>query len=203
MMTSFVCALTLGLATPVDVTISAKINADCSATGDPCSIELRYDVSTGASLTTAGLATPLIQIEIPDSVQLVGKVLDSHKELSKNEFLHAPFELAMDSNPATIEFKIIGEPKTSDRIAINFIAYAKGKADENTFIRKRIAIPVKAGGIGAEVAVGDGGWGKNGFLKIGDKVEAIELPRADGSVLKFSDHLGKSNVVITTYRAHW
>ena len=40
-------------------------------------------------------------------------------------------------------------------------------------------------------------------LKVGDPAPDFELPAHDGSMVKLSDHLGKSNVIVTTYRAHW
>lgn len=203
MSTFLVCAMAMGLLQPGSVSISAQISAEKLNVGATHRIVFDWKTDAGASVSEAGMPAPLIQIEVPKCVELVGEVLESHKALAKNEFLHAPFERALTSDSTTIDFKLLAKPRAGDQVAINFIAYAKSSDGTSEFIRKRIAIPVAPAAKGAEVEVGDAAWGKNSFAKIGEKVKPITLPRADGSQLDLGDWIGKSNIIITTYRAYW
>ena len=64
-------------------------------------------------------------------------------------------------------------------------------------------LPLEPGATATEGSANESDWGKGDFLKIGDKAEPFELPRADGSTLSLGEYLGKKNVIVTTYRAFW
>ncbi len=203
MSTSLFCALTLGLLQPGAVEISAHMQGKALTVGETHSITFTWMVIDGVSVSEAGMPAPLIQIETPASVQLVGQVLETPKELSKNEFLRAPFERALESSSNAIEFKLLTEPSDGDQIAVNFIAYTKSGTKGSEFVRKRMVIPLAPSALGVETEIGDAAWSGNTFAKIGEKVKPLQLPRADGSEFDLNDWLGKTNIIITTYRAHW
>ncbi len=203
MTTQLMCMLAVGLMQPSAVELSARLNADELKVGETYQLEFNWDVASDAAVDQAGVPVPLIQIDVPDSVELVGKALKGHKELAKNEFLYAPYERALEAKSESIAFKLRSEPKLEDRIAINFIAYSTAADGSSQFVRKRIATPITANADGREVEIGDAAWGRNNFGKIGDKVKPFSLPQADGSQVDLGEMLGKSNVIITTYRAFW
>ena len=198
-----ICALALGVLQPNAIEVSATINAEQLNVGETYPLTFNWNATTNASVNKAGIPVPLIQIDVPDSVELVGKVLTNHKELAGNEFLYAPFERALETESLTIDFKLVSAPTDGDQIAINFIAYATTSDGTSRFVRKRLAVPVVAHGKGAETEIGNASWGGNNFAKIGDKVEAIALPQADGTQVDLGELIGKSNIIITTYRAFW
>ncbi len=203
MTTQLLCTLAIGLLQPSAVELSAKFDADELKVGQTYQLEFKWDVTSESAVDQAGVPVPLIQIDVPDSIELVGKELKEHKELSKNEFLYAPFERALESKTESIEFKLISAPAAGDHIAINFIAYSTAKDGTSQFIRKRLAVPVVAKAEGKEVEIGDAAWGRNNFGKIGEQVKPISIPQADGTKVDLGDILGKSNLIITTYRAFW
>jgi hypothetical protein len=195
--------MALGILQPHAIEISAKIDAEQLNVGETYQITFDWDIVSDASVGQAGIPVPLIQIEVPTSVELVGRVLKEHKELAKNEFLYAPFERTLDSKSSKIDFKLVAVPADADRIAINFMAYVTLGDGTSRFVRKRLAVPVVAKGMGTEVEIGDASWSGNNFVKIGDKVAGIALPQADGTQVDLGEMIGKSNIVLTTYRAFW
>ncbi|GJM26465.1 MAG: hypothetical protein DHS20C16_28800 [Phycisphaerae bacterium] len=197
------CTMALGILQPNAIEISAKIDAEQLKVGETYHVTFDWDLPADASVENSGIPVPLIQIEVPKSIELVGEVLKEHKALAKNEFLHAPFERALESKSTRIEFKLLEAPTADDRIAINFVAYVDSEDGTSQFVRKRLAVPVVAHGAGVEVEVGDASWSGNGFVKIGEKVKAISLPQADGTQVDLAELIGKSNIIITTYRAFW
>ena len=198
-----ICTMAMGILQPIAIEISAKIGAEQLNVGETYQLTLDWDVASDAAINKAGIPVPLIQIDVPESVELVGPVLKKHKELAKNEFLYAPFERALESKSSKIEFKLVAAPADTDRIAINFMAYVTMEDGTSRFVRKRVAVPVVAKGIGADVEIGDASWSGNSLVKIGDKVKPISLPQADGSQVDLGQMIGKSNIVLTTYRAFW
>lgn len=195
--------MALAILQPDVVEISAKIEAETLQVGQTHVLSFDWDIPSKATIDQAGIPVPLIQIDVPDSVELIGKVLTEHKKLAKNEFLRAPYERAVETKSSKIEFKLIAPPKDGDQIAINFMAYATLADGAVRFVRKRLAVPVTAHAVGKEVAIGDASWGKNNLVKVGEKVKPISLPQADGTQVDLGDMLGKSNILITTYRAFW
>ena len=46
-------------------------------------------------------------------------------------------------------------------------------------------------------------WGRDTHLQLGEAADEFELPSSDGTLVSLSQFKGKSNVIVTTYRAHW
>lgn len=158
------------------------------------------DVST----SKAGIPAPFLQIDVPPSVKLTGKVLETYKELSKNEFLQAPYERLLKKLPARIGFQLVAPPKPDETIGLNVIAYIEGPEGERTFLRRRLELPLAPGATAVPGDANDSSWGKDEeLLQIGDRAAPFELPRADGTLVALESLLGEKNLIVTTYRAYW
>ncbi|MCH7994918.1 MAG: hypothetical protein IIB57_10820 [Planctomycetes bacterium] len=106
------------------VGVSARLDASELTVGEDYEIILDINLKDGWSISTAGIGGAILQIDVPRSIRLSGKVLKSKKELAENEFLAAPYERLLVEFPAHIAFTLKKEPKESDRIALNVLAYA-------------------------------------------------------------------------------
>lgn len=186
------------------VDVSARLDLDSLEVGTSGAIVVEWSVKEEFSDSKAGMPAPIVQVDVPDSVRLKGKVLTDRKELRQNEFLQAPFERLLDNNPLKISFKIEKVPSDGDRIAINVIGYvAADDQSDSWFIRRRIEMPVAPAATGVAVDPTNSHWGQEDLLRIGDKAAPFELPRADGTKVALGTYLGDQNVIVTTYRAFW
>jgi hypothetical protein len=203
-----------------DIRLTASLQADRIEVGGQYEIKVSLDLGDGWTTSDAGIPTPILQIDVPASVTLSGKVLETYRQLSKNEFLSEPFERRFEGTAATVEWTLVDEPRDDETIGLNLVTYAKHEDGRVRFIRRRVDLPIKAG---ASVSSGEradrSDWGPTGRegsepttepktervtgLQIGDHASAFDLPRADGTRVRLDDFLGKSNIVVTTYRAYW
>ncbi len=184
---------------------SATLVADKLEVGQKYYIALDIKLSDKALTSKAGIPSPILQIQVPPSVELTGKVLSTYKELASNEFLQQPFERMVKPRKNKIRFKLIKQPAANERIFLNLVAYVNPdrKDDENYFIRRRLSIALTPGAVAEVVSPDVSDWSVEGSLQIGDEAALFELPKADGSKVALKDYLGKKNVVVTTYRAFW
>ena len=165
--------------------------------------ELEVGLIEGVSISDAGIPAPLLQIDLPPSIELEGKVLETYDELAANGFLNAPFERVLEEVPATVRFKLKSEPKANETIGLNITGYVTGKDGAKGFLRRRLELPLEAESSALEVDARKSTWGINReLLQIGDRAPDFTLPRADGSELSLSHYLGQSKILVSTYRAH-
>ena len=183
--------------------VRVKLDADKLEVGGKYELELFVEMAKGWSSSEAGMPAPILQIQAPSCVKLEGKVLQAKRDLSRNEYLLAPYERLIKENEAHVEFTLVAAPSADEHFALNVLAYVGGNDDEQRFVRKRIVVPITANASGSEVAVTSSDWGDHDTLEIGDKASVFSLPRADGTTLDLSSYLGKKNVIVTTYRAFW
>lgn len=183
--------------------VSVRLDASELTVGEEYEITLDITLKDGWSISTAGIEGAILQIDAPRSIKLSGKVLKSQKELSKNEYLAAPYERLVAEFPVHIEFTLKKKPKENDRIAFNVLAYASAGSDEVYFVRKRLELALAPGAKAVEVEASTSDWGRGDGLQIGDKAKKFKLPKADGGKVNLKKLLGKSNIIVTTYRAHW
>jgi len=207
LMTAMVVAMTGSAGgPPADlVDVQARMPARIEV-GAEASIELEIEFAEAWSSSEAGIPEPLVQLEVPDSVELTGRRLTSYRELAGNEFLREPFERVVEPGRSSIGFRLVDEPGAGEVIGISVIAYVRAPDGEDAhFVRRRVDLPVRAGASGrAERAQAErSDWGVRDVLQIGDKAAGFELPRADGSTLSLDEALAQGDVVITTYRAFW
>ena len=171
-------------------------------------LALRVEVTAeAAAFDASGLPAPLLQLDVPDAVRLAGPVVTSHRELSRNGFVDAPWEVLLEGGSADVAFELTAEPAAGATIGLNVLLYARTKEGEHAFVRKRLELPLSADephAAALEVPATKSDWGANEeLLQIGDRVADLALPRADGSEFALSHHLGERNLIVTTYRAHW
>lgn len=205
-MVSLICiCASLAAAAPDEAfTVSARIDAGSLVTGQEYDIVIDWEVAEGFSPGGAGVPAPILQIDAPRAIQLSGKVLRGHRELSKNEFLQAPYERLLKESPARIGFKLRKEPGSDDSIGLNILAYiGSGESGEARFVRRRLELRIAPNAMATDAEPTNSTWGKNQFLNIGDKAATFKLPQANGEKLGLKQYRGKKNVIVTTYRAHW
>lgn len=152
----------------------------------------------------AAIPNVIVQVKVPPSVKLIGDRETSLRKLSKAEFLRLPDERLTADGKTEFPFEFIGEPKANERFEINLLAYVTNPDETNVwFVRKRIALPIAADATSVDIDASDSSWGVDDELQLGDSVPSMTLPRLEGEPLDIGKYLGKRNVVITTYRAHW
>jgi len=188
---------------PTDaLSVEARIDANTLTVGPTYHvvIDLHWDKDLSAS--RAGLPAPILQMDVPKCVTLSGKHLTQYRELARNEFLQEPYERLIKDNPLPVGFVLNRTPASDDAFALNVIAYVE-RDGEKYFVRRRVVVPIAPGATGRNETPDRSNWGTESTLNIGDKADEFTLPRADGSKVALADYLGKTNVIVTTYRAFW
>ena len=97
---------------------------------------------TGASQQQRGnrrrrrrILEPIMQIQVPKSVELEGRILKTHRELANAEFLRKPYERVVTGGKNAIRFKLASVPKEGDKIVFNLIAYvSREDSDDSWFV---------------------------------------------------------------------
>ncbi len=203
--TLLACTIPVLAAIPQDaLDVQAKIRAKKLEKGESYEIVVKAKLDRGLKADGAGMPNPILQVDVPSCIKLDGKVLTDHRELAKNEFLHAPYEVMMDKNVLTIPFTLVDEPGRDDVIGISVAAYVNSKdGSEKSFIRRRVHLPVAPKSKSEFADAADSSWGTDhNYLQIGDNAADFTLPKADGTKVSLADFKGK-HVIVTTYRAHW
>ena len=165
---------------------------------------VELEMEAGVSLSQAGVPAALLQLDVPPSVELEGKILTTHQELASNNFLQAPYERVLKELPSSIRFKLIAAPKDNETIGLNLTGYVSGRDGSTGFLRRRLELPLQGGASALVTNSRKSSWGiDKELLQIGDRAPDFTLPRADGSKLTLSAKFGEQRILITTYRAHW
>lgn len=203
----FMSAAIAGAAPPDSQTlaVSATLGPEPLLAGSEGAIAVELVLAEGWSAADAGIPRPLLQIEVPDSVELTGKRIETFAELARNDFINEPYERVLEIGSGTIGFKLSSEPEQGDVIALNVLSYLReGDSDEAYFLRQRLHLPLKSGAEATPADAAVSTWsGSESGLQIGAEATDFQLPRADGTTVSLSDFKGKSNVIVTTYRAFW
>ena len=200
------------------VTLSASLNADELTVGEAHQIALTATLADGWIFPESRTAIRglIVQIDVPRSATLAGQVLTDPRELARNEYLQSPYERLVEPGETTIEFTLNAAAGAApgpalapasggnETIGVNITAYVqKAGTDEHVFIRRRLELPLKAGAEAVEGNAGNTHWGAADTLHVGDMADAFSLPQFGGAMVDLKDHLGRKNIIITTYRAHW
>ncbi len=185
-----------------NIELQATLSAEALEVGHVYQIEVVMELA-GLSADKAGIPHPFLQIDVPKSAKLKGKVIDDMKSLKRNEFLREPYERLMKENPAQIDFKLVRQPGEDDAFYINVIGYLAGEDGQAEFIRRRLRLPLTPGATSTAVDATDSNWGRDKSLQIGDKAKTFKLPSAAGEKVSLKTFRGDKNVIVTTYRAHW
>jgi len=177
---------------------------DKLATGQELELIVEIELGRGWSASEDGPGRPLLQLDVPETVRLSGRVLETYQQLSRNEFLEEPYERQATFGENPVRLTVLESSDEDDRLGINVVAYLRSPDGKATFVRRRVDLPVRTGASASSDSRADrSGWGRNGTLQIGDRAAALMLPRADGTEFDLSLVLGQRPIVITTYRAHW
>ncbi|MBT8485094.1 MAG: hypothetical protein KJO43_05910 [Phycisphaerae bacterium] len=177
--------------TPLEPGVSHRLHVD-------------IDVAEGWSATTAGIPGIFIQLDVPSSARLEGKILESRRALARNEFLIAPFERLVEPGPTEIAFTLDRTPDAAERFGVNVVGYLRDPDGRAHFIRHRFELPLAPGAEGVGVDPKKTSWGgERGGLQVGDRADDFSLPRADGTRIALRDYRDRKHVIVTTYRAHW
>jgi hypothetical protein len=112
----------VALADGPGVEVTARLEADALTPGSAGAVMVSYALADGFVIAPDGMVAPIVQVAVPDSVKLDGAVLTDHKKLARNDFLHAPYELAMKQPTQRIAFTVQSPPAADAHIGLNFIA---------------------------------------------------------------------------------
>ena len=201
--------LALTLVAPVlpadEVRITATLDATEMTIGGAHEIRLEIVFPAAVVASEAGVPAPLLQLDLPPSVKLTGKTLTTLKELRANEFIAEPYERLLEDSITAISFELVSAPAEGATLGLNVIAYVSaGDGSEPVFMRRRLELPLVASATATEATEPNSRWGNDdALLQIGDKLESFALPDADGFELNVGEWIGQSNIILTTYRAHW
>lgn len=208
--------LTLLAATMVGVAAAAPVESLLTAraampeapltVGEDHEFTLTIEGDPSWSPSGAGVPDPLVQIKVPPSVELTGRVLDSYREQAQNEFIVEPFERLATVGENAIGFRLVGEPGEGETIGVSIIAYLSSEdGSDARFLRKRLELPVRAGATAEAVAwAEDSSWSSlDDVLDIGDRYFDVSLPDAEGNTVTLSQLVGDGSLIVTTYRAFW
>ncbi len=201
------CSLILFVSQPPGdvLSISATLEAEELSVGSKYEIVLKVKIKDGWSAAAAGVPAPLVQFDVPPSVELSGKVLTSQRELSRNEFMQAPFERLLKNEEEHIGFSLVQAPGAKEQIVLNIMAYVtQDPTVDSFFIRRRFTLDVKprAQAVGVVGTQSDWGIDKH-LLQVGDPAEVFSLPKAFDPPIGLGNYLGQKNIIVITYRAHW
>ncbi|MFT7677250.1 MAG: hypothetical protein ACI8QC_001228 [Planctomycetota bacterium] len=187
------------------VLVSATVETEAFAVGSSYEILFNVQFPDAVVASKSGVPAPFLQIDVPPSVKLLGKSLVTFKELSQNEFVQLPYERLLTDPKSVIPFELIGTPAKGETIGLNLVAYVSlDDGSKPYFMRRRFELPLVAGSPAVEVKPTKSTWGIDvDLLQIGDELEPFALPLADGTEFDVSQWIGKKNIIITTYRAHW
>jgi len=206
MMTLSPLLVTLLAATHGDerVSISARLDAPELAVGGTYELVIELSFAGTESAKRAGMPAPMLQINVPEAVELTGKRLNGYKELAAHEFLQEPFERLIEDGSARVAFTLKEEPTADDTIGLIVTGYVDGGAEGPWFLRRRLELPVAGGAVARQGDDADSSWGPDdSLIQIGQQAPVFTLPKPDGGLVSLDQYLGERNIIVTTFRAHW
>ena len=210
MLITFVLSSMLADASAVaqSVTISAQLDAEELHVGEEYQIAFRLTIPENLEVPAGDRMKhlPILQLDVPPSVELVGKTLSTHRELARNEFLMEPYERVIRDENTRIRFRLVKKPNEDESIGLIVTAFLTSTEEGRSFfLRRRLALPMKPNAKAEPASSQNSRWGVDDkLLQIGDKAPEFDLPKVDGSGnVSLGTLLGKKNIVVTTYRASW
>ncbi|MFT5687696.1 MAG: hypothetical protein ACI8PQ_000526 [Planctomycetota bacterium] len=194
---------------PPTVEVAAWLEADELTVGGNYSIQIELGLPEGVDIEAGGLPEALLQIDCPASIKLAGPYFDTLALQARNEHLMMPYERQFKGTRVAVEFELLSAPAAGDSIGLIVVGYAdpgkEAAEDVNPFFfRRRFELTLAPN---AEATHGDdenSNWGRDEtLLQIGSKVGDVTVPNLEGGELALGSMLGKSNLLVSTYRAHW
>lgn len=190
----------------LDFDLAVRLAAAELRPGETYELTLDVRLPEGVLATAAGTPGPVLQLDVPPSIELVGKDLWSAQALATNNHLRAPYERIVPLGASTVEFVLRAEPATDERIGVNVVAYLSDvQRERQRFVRHRVELPVAA--LATSVPVeGVSDWSPDELLlQLGDRVPEVLLWNSpdEDALVSLERERGTGWSVISTYRAHW
>lgn len=166
----------------------------------------------GVSARDSGIPGFIVQLDVPDGVELIGERVLTFEALRDNEFLMEPWERLVEEAELVVPLRLSPDASAGATLGINVVGYlSSATGEDDAFLRRRLELPLEPG---ATATTGDPRrttWGPFGGelaapapLAIGDPMPPITLPRlgsdAPGSTAPL---LGSTSFLLVTYRGHW
>ncbi len=172
--------------------------------GPDYSILIEFDLSADANRERIELTSPIVQLDVPESVRLNGPRRETHDHMRWSGFIEEPFEWLVEEGKVKVSFNLRKDVPPGTTIGLSFTAFVRIDDGANDyFLRRRLELPVRANSKSIPGDARDSAWGENAARwRIGDVVRPFSLPRADGSRFDASEHLGKRRIVLVTYRGY-
>jgi peroxiredoxin len=188
-----------------DVTVTAQITGATLEVGAEASFDVRIQLPAGVVADRSGIPGFIVQLDVPNCVTLLGKQVTSARDLARNEFLMEPWERLVKGTEVRIPFVLTEPAAQRDTLGVTVIGYvASAPGDDDAFLRRRLELPLTGGGVAVPGDATNSRWGPDRqLLQIGDRAPGFRLPTLAGGELDLAEHLGRGNLVVTTYRAHW
>jgi hypothetical protein len=150
------------------------------------------------------LRRPLLQIQSPPSVELLGVApanLVTPGDFQES-YLRMPFGRRLLDKETEVAFRLIAEPQPGDVLGLNVVTYIESDtAEDATFTRLRIDLPLTSGARGIGVTTSNSRWAGEDTLAIGDTAPGFELKDArSGRLVSLESVLGEKRALVMAYR---
>ncbi len=190
---------------PPTVEVAAWLEAEELQVGERYSIQVELGLPEGADIEAGGLPEALLQIDCPASVKLAGPYYDTLALQASNEHLMMPFERLFEGTRVAVEFELLSSPVADERIGLIVVGYADpGEDAQPFFFRRRFELALVPNAEATHGDDRDSSWGRDAaLLQIGSKVDNVTIPNLGGGELALASMIGQSNLLVSTYRAHW
>lgn len=188
-----------------EVTIVATLEAESLTPGAEVGIFLDVHLPEGNTNDERAAPALFLQLDVPASLEPLGRRIETLDALLKNESVREPFERLLTENPTFVPFKVLATPGPHERIGLNVVGYVRPAEGAPYFLRRRVELDLKPGATERPTTAPDSTWTDGeGLLRIGARAPAVVLPTPDGKgTLDLGALIGHRNVLLTTYRAFW
>lgn len=157
-----------------------------------------------ADRTAVQVERPILQIDAPDGVELIGAPIAERVmpiDFETN-YLRLPYGRKLVAARTPIAFELTEAPAPDARIAFNLVYWLDNDdAEKARFVRQRFELALVPGAEATPADASVTNWGGHGTLNVGDTVD-LTLPSHDGFDIELDEFRG-GPVLIVTYRAHW
>ena len=92
------------------MTLTARLDTGALSPGQTRSITIDVEPGDGWTLDQAGIPGAIVQLDVPGSITLEGRVVESLRDLSRNEFLQEPWERMVQAGTTSIGFTLDEAP---------------------------------------------------------------------------------------------
>ncbi|MHC4909208.1 MAG: hypothetical protein ACYTF9_05760 [Planctomycetota bacterium] len=206
--TALLAAALLAATGDTPLVVTATIGDASLAPGEALTLTIDVTAGDGWSVSGAGIPNAILQLDVPKAVTLDGKVVESLRDLARNEFLEEPYERMIEPGRSRVGFTLERRPDASARLGVNVVAYARREAPTDgepkyAFVRRRVELPLEPGATASSSEQAQvSNWGRGRGLQIGETAPDFDLPRGDGTTVTLGQMRG-TPVIVTTYRAFW